>query len=390
MDLISTNTDTSSRTKQIVYQFEKEILLETLSNTLAAQGDHDLNFIQLSLDNDKLSLTSINHTLSIQSECPIPTSVPCTIKLSARQLYDYIKYLPTETINITFYPPEQMLIQCAQSSAKFQLVQDSMDMSIIVPHVGSEIQILASALEGFVDRFRDFVAVDDARFFANGAFFTLDKFEEEYHLMAVSCDNSRLAQVRLSSQDFTVSKADSGHVLIPRKTLDEIKRICSKYPKEMIHLKWDQSNHFLSCQLKNYTLVSKCISGEYPPYSSAFPQKINKSIVLQKKEILQSIRRILLFSDKTNVINLVFDQNQVKIESSIPGQKEAFDYVPLAVPCEDPFIVKYNGHLMTTILNMIPTQDVVFSWESPTRPVMITSTEESSFDSKYLVVPIHI
>jgi DNA polymerase III sliding clamp (beta) subunit (PCNA family) len=59
----------------------------------------------------------------------------------------------------------------------------------------------------------------------------------------------------------------------------------------------------------------------------------------------------------------------------------------LAAPVEQPFVVNYNGTLLTGILNVLSGASLKFSWENVNRPVMITGEAEKGLDVFYLLVP---
>lgn len=99
--------------------------------------------------------------------------------------------------------------------------------------------------------------------------------------------------------------------------------------------------------------------------------------------MLESVRRVLLFADKNRIIKLGFDGPVLDVQSFTPGLKEGEEVVELAAPVEQPFVVNYNGTLLTGILNVLSGATVKASWENVNRPVMITGEAEKGLMSLF-------
>ena len=81
-------------------------------------------------------------------------------------------------------------------------------------------------------------------------------------------------------------------------------------------------------------LISKLIDGNYPNYRQVIPAKSKERIVLNREEILTTVKRVsLLATDKLNSVRMAFGADNIEVLSSSHDVGEARESVP----------VKYSG-----------------------------------------------
>ncbi|RDB35641.1 MAG: hypothetical protein DCC88_09130 [Spirobacillus cienkowskii] len=382
------SSDVQNTHCDIFAEFERDKLASALLSVSAAQIDPDIGWVQLSfIDGKQVVISSISHNLAIKCEIAASYSGQGIIKVSGKQLSDYVKQLPSNKVILKTEFPTRISLKCGRSSAKIQLIHDQSQSRIDIPDPGTMITIKGNHIENWVSSFKDFVSVDDNRFYANGALIWAEQAtNNKPTLNAVASDALRLAKSTLS-EGIKIESLDTSRILIPRKALEELKRVSSAAPEKEFCLKWHEKELFFSVEADEYTMLAKCIAGQYPPYESAIPQKINTEVQLDLKAIQDSVRRSLLFADKNKVMILLFENSLLTMASCTPGQKEGEEVIELNISVQSPFEVNYNGSLIMGILGVLTGSRVQFAWENTTRPVKITGENEIGLDVFYLLVP---
>lgn len=366
--------------------FDRDALATALDAVAAAQAEGDIGWIQLNFAGaGKVVVSALSHSMSIKYEFKAKYEGEGILKISGKQLADYVKQLPSQRITMKAELPQRITLKCGRSSAKMQLIQDQTLSEVYVPDIGTCLIGKGEMLARWVDTFRDFVSVDDTRYYANGAYIWADTEEKTLQLNAVASDALRLSKAKLT-EGIRAERLDSGPVLVPKKTLDEMRRVCSQDPGREYVLRWHKESLFFSLETENYTLISKCISGEYPPYASAIPQKINTELQLEQKALMESVKRVLLFADKNKTVKLKFDGGMLEVQSFTAGLKEGEELIELAATVKTPFEVNYNGNLLAGILNALSGTHVSFAWDDMARPVKITGEKERGVEVFYLLV----
>jgi DNA polymerase-3 subunit beta len=383
--LSSLEAETSSEV--IEASFERDVLAHALVSVSAALSEStEVDWVELAfLGEGRVQMSTGSHNLSIRYNFMGVYEGTGTIKVNGRELADYVKQLPSVTVKLTAQLPSKLTLKCGRSTARMQLVQDASQTSFFLPETGTEVLAKGDAIERWVNSFKDFVAVDDTRFYANGALLWAET-EPQTSLQAVASDALRLAKSRLID-DLKVLKSDSGAVLVPKRALEEAKRVCGQIGDGEAKLRWSQESQIFALEAENYLMVTKCIAGKYPPYASAIPKEVARSVTLDVRSLLESSRRVMLFADKNRIVKLNFDGPILDVQSATQGQKEGEDIIELATPVERPFQVTYNGNLLVGVLSVLNGGSLTFEWDDINRPVKITGDEEKGLEVFYLLVP---
>jgi DNA polymerase-3 subunit beta len=368
--------------------FHAEQLSQALNAVSAAQSDGDVGWIQIHFTgNSKVLVSSVSHILSIRYEFLGDHEGQGVVKVLGKQFLDYVKQLPAEKVTLQIDLPSKLTLKCGRSSARLQLIQDSTYSGVNIINMGTTVQVKGETLARWVDSFRNFVLVDDTRYYANGAHIWAEgDAQSPAFLNAVATDALRLAKSRLNEEIRIVSN-DGGAVLVPKKVLDEVRRVASADPGRIFTLRWHQDELFFSLEGDNYAMFAKTISGVFPPYEAAIPQKIRSHVAIDTKPLLDSLKRTLIFADKNRILKFSFEESNLSVQSFTPGQKEGEDSIELLNKVEEPFEVNYNGQLLAGILDCLPGVKTKLEWESIVRPVKITGEQERGIEVFYLLVP---
>jgi DNA polymerase-3 subunit beta len=367
--------------------FDRDVVAHGLASVAAALSEStEVDWVELAfLGDGKVQMSTGSPTLSIRYDFYGEYQGTGSIKVNGRELAEYVKQLPSVALHMHVDLPSNLTLKCGRSTARMQLVQDSSHASFFMPETGTEVLAKGDAIERWVNTFKDFVAVDDTRFYANGALLWADG-SPQVALHAVASDSLRLAKCRLSD-GLQVLKTDSGTVLVPKRALDEVKRVCSQIGDGDVRLRWSHESQCFSLEAENYLMVTKCIAGKYPPYASAIPKETRRSVTLDVRSLLESARRVLLFADKNRVVRLNFDGPVLDVQSATPGQKEGEDVIELSEPVKEPFEVNYVGNLLIGVLSVLNGGSLTFEWDDVHRPVKITGDQDKGLEVFYLIVP---
>lgn len=373
---------------EIKAEFERDKLCQALDAVSNAQADSDINFVQIVFaGKNKVVFSSVSHNLSIRYEFEAPHTGAGVFKVSGKQFSDYIRQLPSKNVQLKAELPYRVHLKCAGSSAKMQLVQDQALSNIQPSKVGTSATVKGKQLERWVSTFKDFALLEDTRFYAKGSLIWAESTNpSDCTLNSVTSDAHRLAKASLH-EGVRIEQMDNSRVLIPKRALDEIKRVSTAHPDEDFCLKWHEGELSFSLEGNGYLMAAKCIAGQYPPYESAFPQKINTEVLMDGKAIQESVKRALIFADKNRVMKLHFENSLLTMASFTPGQKEGEEVIEIGTHLETPFDVNYNGHLLSGILSVLQGSKITFAWESVARPVKIMGNEQEGIHVFYLLVP---
>ncbi len=369
-------------------EFERDDLATALVAVGSAQIDSEIGWIQIFFTGeDRVIFSATGLNISVKYECQAKHSGQGLLKVSGRQLSEYVKQLPPSKVLVKVELPLRMIIKCSGSSARLNLVQDQSRSEISASSPGTHLLVKGHALERWLSSFKDLVLVEDSRFYANGALIWIELNEDKKpSLHAVASDALRLSHSTLSHH-IKINALDEGQVIIPRKTLEELIRQTDLHPNSDFELKWSKQDLSFSAESDGYLLFSKSIAGIYPPYEAAFPKNITSEVQIDIKKLLDGVRRALIFVDVGKVLRFIFENDNLQISSMTLGQKEGEELIPVDGLQGNSFEVNYNGIHVFGILNLLKGSKVTMSWESVNKPVRLVGEDEEGFKVFYLLVP---
>lgn len=125
-------------------------------------------------------------------------------------------------------------------------------------------------------------------------------------------------------------------------------------------------------------LICRHVDGSYPNYNAVIPKNNPFYVVFDKKEMLDILRRVSLFSSNaSNLVEIKKDGMFFTISASdedyaVSGK----DQVCISdAQCEDNFRFGLNSKSFQTCINSIPSDTIRMQLIDPTRAVIITANE---------------
>lgn len=163
-------------------------------------------------------------------------------------------------------------------------------------------------------------------------------------LRAVATDGHRL--VRFNKSDFD-SGDYHGENIIPVKFLNILGTYLTGEEEVTLNI---GENHIM-VQSQDTDLYTRIIEERFPDYESVFPQDNDKKVKLSREELLATVRRVSIFSNKTtHQIAFRLDQDGLEVSTE---DIETVSNAREKLSCEyegDPLLIGYNSNYLRDIL----------------------------------------
>ena len=168
--------------------------------------------------------------------------------------------------------------------------------------------------------------------------------KEENFFNIVSTDGAKLVKITYNEKE----EIELKNIIIPLKFLLTIR---SFIKKEGIIFNFSK-NH-LSIKTNEIEITTRLINQQYPNYKSVIPIDNDKKIIVDKKELLASIKRVSIFSNRTtNQINVMFEKNNIKVFTKDPENlTEAEEKVECSYT-NDPQTFSFNANYLRETINV--------------------------------------
>ncbi|KKP69131.1 MAG: polymerase III subunit beta protein [Candidatus Moranbacteria bacterium GW2011_GWE1_35_17] len=286
----------------------KQITLPILKNILLETKDGRLIFSATNLEIGIIS--KIGAKIEQEGKIAVPSKL----------ISDFIINLPKEE-NIEIELKGHILnINCGKYKAKINCL-DSEDFPIIPERKGeNQFTITNNKFKDVINKSLSSVSLNDIRVEFTGI--NLSFFDNKIYFAAT--DSFRLSEyeVEITENDIYKEIKDTS-VIIPAETLRELNKILHNATEDDEVLVTIENNQIFF-DVNDIKIVSRLINGKYPPYKQIIPSEFKSEILINKGELLQSIKIASVFTKKTDgEINIVIENDQnLVVKSSLQESGE--------------------------------------------------------------------
>lgn len=385
--------------KIICSQIDLKNNLSLISRAVPTRPTHPiLANVLLVADEEKnqITLTGFDLSLGIRTTFSAEVEEGGIITLPAKLFNDIVTRLPEGQIVLEFEQDESdenPLVTLNSLSGKFQLRGVCADEYPELPTVEKEeafflsIPALTEGLKGSLFA----ASSDDTKQILTGIHLTRQLDTLEF----AATDGHRLAVVKTSEEKSAEAGEDKVNdeqnftVTIPARALRELEKMMTMGKEEeavALYVDEGQVVFELGCQ----HLTSRKLDGAYPNYNQLIPQNFEKSMVIDRKRLIDSLERVSVLTDqKNNLVKFKLDSEQQQLVLSVEAKelgnaKESID----AEITGDNFEIGFNIRYLMDGLKALSANDIKFNFNNPTQPVIATPL--SGVQMTYLIMPVQI
>lgn len=317
------------------FRLAKDVLLDGLMQVTSVVSSRAtlpvLSNVLLTAEDGNLRLTATDLDIGITTSVPANVEVPGSITLPAKKLLSIVRELPSAEVSVNVDEKSTATVRCARSLFKLLGLPSTEFPGLPNFEESRRFKIPQATLREGIKRTEYAIAPDDSHYVLGGMFLSF----KEGKMTLVATDGRRLAMVQ---HDLEFPESQSTEVILPRKTVNELRRLLVDEGEITIRF----SNNQCSFELGDTRLISKLIDGNYPNYRQVIPAERKERIMLLREDFLEIVRRVsLLSAEKANSVKLTFGDNELKVDANSSELGEA----------HEPFPIEYMGREMAISFN---------------------------------------
>ncbi|MFV0483010.1 MAG: DNA polymerase III subunit beta [Bacteroidales bacterium] len=297
--------------------------ISTVSRVIASKSPVPiLNNCLLEVSKSRIKIVASDVETTIVTEIkPDEVMSTGTIAVGYKLLGDILKEIPDQPIEIIQSDKEDEtetngishFIEIISSTGKYSTPVFDGDEFPAIPSLDDDkvsFSMSPELLHSGISASLPATANDELRPTLNGVLFELLKSE----VCFVATDSSSL--VRYSNKNFSMPEDTS--FIMPKKGGAMLKSLLAKQEND-VEMEFDKK--FIKIGLDGTQIISLRVEGSYPNYRSVLPSAILNTVIVDRLEMINALKRVNLFTDKGNGL-VVLDISEE--EMTIIGQDVEF------------------------------------------------------------------
>lgn len=300
------------------------------------------------------------------------------ITVNARKLFEVIKELPEESVNISLGSQDKLMVKSGK--AKFNILGLPAKDFPIFPTVdeGTLNPVDHEVLKDMIDKTSFAVSTDETRYNING--FLIE--DDGGDIRMVATDGHRLAVIEKGISGF---EGQGGGVILPRKGAMELRKLLEEKEGKFLFGISEKN----ATMKKDNTLINiRLFEGDFPDYKKVIPTENNKDLRISREDILGSLKRVSILSiDKVKGVKFSFTEGKLTLTSSSSDIGDATEEVAIDYKDED-FEIAFNARYFIDFLEAVSSDTVTLRLKDASSPGILSPDE--SVDYRYIIMPMRI
>ena len=206
---------------------------------------------------------------------------------------------------------------------------------------------------------------------------------ENQEATAVATDGHRLVKYKTklkTTQETTTS------IIVPAKFFNITKTKLGADGEVKINI----SENHIDIQQKNSFLLSRIIKETFPDFNSVIPDNNPVKVRVDGKQLIESIKRVSIFSNKTTKqIQIHFSENELTISTE---DKESNSSGKEYIECEhtgEQITTRYNGQYLKEAIDHLSSKDIeVYLSSAQTAAVFKPTKQKENTEQTALLMPL--
>lgn len=349
---------------------ERRSTIPILSNILITGEKENINIVATDLEIGVMEITAASN---------IEKGNIC---VPARKLYDIVKELPEEHVEIE--GAENFWVTIKAGKTVFNLPGVDPQEFPAFPVIDGSLffTMAASTLLEMIEKTAFASSSEESRFNLNGIYMEKVIKDKRDYFRMVATDGHRLSLID-KEQTITFVKG----IILSRRGLTELRKVFGDGETEVSISLRDNNCIF---KTERTIVVVRLLEGEYPDYQQVIPKANDKHIVLNRKDFIGALRRAhVIASEKGEGVRFSIHKEVMEIKTGGPDVGNVHEEIKIEYQ-GDPLEVSFNARYLLDVLNSIETEKIVMQLKEELNSGIIRPKNGNGEDYLYVIMPMRL
>ncbi len=339
--------------------------------------------VLLSAEDGGLKCAATDLDLEITETAPASVSSPGSATAPAHTLYEIVRKLPDGAeVEIALASGDPRL-EITAGRSRFQLPSlPPSDFPVLSAEgLAHSFTMSGADLARLIDRTRFAISTEETRYYLNGIHLHAQDGDAKL-LRAVATDGHRLA---LAEMDLPEGAAGMPAVIVPRKTVAEVRRLLDDAEDDVNVSVSDAKIRF---EVGAAVLTSKLIDGSFPDYERVIPRGNDRELVLDNKVFAEAVDRVATVSvEKSRSVKLSIGQDTLTLVANNPESGQATEEIGVDFSAE-PLDIGFNARYLLDVSSQIQGDEATFWFNDTASPALVKDSSDEH--ALYVLMPLRV
>lgn len=326
--------------------------------------------------NGVLTITSTNLETTIITKMPVTSEEDGTIAIPAKILLETVKALPEHPITIST-EDENNGVKILSAFGVYKLAGDS-PLDFPNPPEEDNVESLVMNSKKIQKGIANTIFAtsnDELRLAMTGVLIHIDFTRIHF----VATDAHKLVKYTFGNLNSDITRS----LIVPKKGLSQVKNALSD--DQDVKISFNKTNIFFTFGATK--IACRLIDSKYPEYNAVIPVDLPFEALINRKDFLNSLRRITIYANKsTNQVLLnITDQSITVSAQDLDFSNEATEQLS----CEyvgEPMTIGFNAKFLAEMLSVIEADDIKLLISDPSKANLLIPVEEEAGENLVMLV----
>ena len=328
-----------------------------------------------------ITISATNLEVTIISSIDVTGKKDGRVAIPARILLDTLKALPDQPVKFKVNKDNNS-IKIKSAYGEYKLTGDNASDFPETPAEDNvnEIELESDSLIKAINNTIFATSSDELRLAMTGVLMQMD-FNK---VIFVSTDAHKLVKYTIGGLSSELTES----IIIPKKGLTVFKNAISSSDEETAKIAFNNKNIFFKSG--DTLVISRLIDSKYPDYNAVIPVNNDKTLLVNRTDLQNSLKRIVIYSNKTTnqvILNIAEDSLTISAQD-LDFSNEATEQIGCTYKSEA-LTIGFNAKFLVEMLGIIETDEIKLELSAPNKAGILLPTDESDQEKlMMLVMPV--
>lgn len=344
-----------------------------------------LSNVLITAENNQVQFSATDLDMEIVDTTEAIIGQPGQITAPAHTLYEIVRKLPEGSdVELKFSAGEDPRLAIVSGRSRFALpVLPAGDFPVMAhDHDGVSFSILREDLKRLIDKTRFAISTEETRYYLNGLYVHTLTEEGSGYLRAVATDGHRLALAEMPAPEGSLGAAG---VIIPRKTIDQIRRLLDD-GQGSVEITLSAAK--IRFALGNASLTSKIIDGSFPDYVRVIPRNNDKLMRVDTGVLSKAVDRVSTISaEKSRSVKMAIEPGRLTLNVRNMEAGQAVEEAEIDYD-DDAIDIGFNARYILDVMGQIGGDVVELRLSDSASPTLVLDPSDNGV--QYVLMPLRV